>query len=555
MTALSLSSVPAVTRRLPFLPALAGSLALALITIISVLTQFPFGTTPASAASDLFSAERALAHLPQIASQPHPGGTPAQAAVHAYLIDQLNSMGWDAQAQKLGRFANVVARLPGSDSTGAILVLTHYDSLAAVPGAADNGAGTAALLEMARALRSMPQMRNDLILLFDDAEEMPFIFLGTKGFIREHPWVDEIKVAIGLDTAVRGPVHVNETSAPNGRMVSVLAGAHQGMWPWSSVSGGGNYDVSNFRGMGIQLLELEDNYAFHEQHTPLDRPEIVKRASLQQMGDQVLGITRRLATLDLRESWGVQETFIFVPVLGLVHYPQAWSLPLAVAAVIALLAALATGLVKRIIRWRSLLLLPLIFASAGLTAAIISLITPRLPRILKWDTDAWPEWPEMVPPGSGYVFAAFLALGLGLALAAYLWARRSAQPMEISLMGLLPFVLIHLFLAAGQPRGAIIITWPALLGSLAWLLALVPAARGQHGPSWPAFLAAALFLVHLPALLLGDFMSEGLNSIGLLSLVWGLLLFVLLPGIEVAITGFRPRQKPALPEAFAARPT
>jgi hypothetical protein len=61
--------------------------------------------------------------------------------------------------------------------------------------------------------------------------------------------------------------------------------------------------------------------------------------------------------------------------------------------------------------------------------------------------------------------------------------------------------------------------------------------------------------VHLPALLVGDFMSEGLNSIGLLSLVWGLLLFVLLPGVEVGITGIGPWQKPALPETFAARST
>ncbi len=53
---------------------------LLLVAIASVTPIFPQRVTPASASADQFSAERAMAHLPVIAAEPHPQGSPAQAA-------------------------------------------------------------------------------------------------------------------------------------------------------------------------------------------------------------------------------------------------------------------------------------------------------------------------------------------------------------------------------------------------------------------------------------------------------------------------------------------
>ena len=67
-----------------------------------------------------------------------------------YLVQQLTSIGLETQVQRTQGIENVLARLRGSDSTGAVLVLSHYDSVPVGPGAADNGSGVAALLETMR---------------------------------------------------------------------------------------------------------------------------------------------------------------------------------------------------------------------------------------------------------------------------------------------------------------------------------------------------------------------------------------------------------------------
>ena len=48
----------------------------------------------------------------------------------------------------------------------------HFDSVPPGPGASDDGAAVAAILEIARMLRDQPPSRNDVILLFTDGEEL-----------------------------------------------------------------------------------------------------------------------------------------------------------------------------------------------------------------------------------------------------------------------------------------------------------------------------------------------------------------------------------------------
>jgi acetylornithine deacetylase/succinyl-diaminopimelate desuccinylase-like protein len=57
--------------------------------------------------------------------------------------------------QEAGRVQNVLARMAGTQSGGpAVLLVAHYDSVEAGPGAADDGAATAAILETIRASRA-----------------------------------------------------------------------------------------------------------------------------------------------------------------------------------------------------------------------------------------------------------------------------------------------------------------------------------------------------------------------------------------------------------------
>ncbi|HEY5670382.1 MAG TPA: hypothetical protein VIS10_10320, partial [Anaerolineales bacterium] len=82
---------------------------LLLVAIPSLAPLFPRNVTPASAPSDRFSAERAMLHLPIIAREPHPAGSPAQAGVRDYLVQQLSAIGLETEVQQAGRIENVVA--------------------------------------------------------------------------------------------------------------------------------------------------------------------------------------------------------------------------------------------------------------------------------------------------------------------------------------------------------------------------------------------------------------------------------------------------------------
>ncbi len=75
------------------------------------------------------------------------------------------------------QFTNLVASLPGSGSAGGALLLgAHYDTCGRTPGADDNAAAVAIVLETARILKLAGCKRNVVIALFD-AEEPPY-FLG-----------------------------------------------------------------------------------------------------------------------------------------------------------------------------------------------------------------------------------------------------------------------------------------------------------------------------------------------------------------------------------------
>jgi Zn-dependent M28 family amino/carboxypeptidase len=79
--------------------------------------------------------------------------------------------GFDPENPIAASVTNIVARLPGTANTGAIAFNADSDSVGSSPGASDCGSVVAALLETARALRAGPQLRNDMLFVFTDAEE------------------------------------------------------------------------------------------------------------------------------------------------------------------------------------------------------------------------------------------------------------------------------------------------------------------------------------------------------------------------------------------------
>lgn len=518
---------------------------IALLVLLAVLAYalmglFPRRVLAADAPADQFSGERAMQHLAVIAAEAHPEGSLGQAKVTAYLVQQLTAMGLEVEVQQAFGVENVVARLKGSDPGGAVLLQAHYDSRNG-PGAGDNSSGTAALVEVMRALTAGEPLRNDVIALFDDGEELPDAFTGTKAFIRQHPWMADVRVAVGMDTAARGFISVVDTGGEdNGWLVRALGRAYNG-GIWASFSGGGGYDTGPFKQAGVRVLELEDNYPFVEQHTPGDVVALVNPGTVQQMGDQALAIARELGGLDLAVTSGEQRAFLYFLKLVLIHYPESWSVPLAVVGAVIFIAALVLGLRRRYVTWRGLAVaLGAVLVPAGLAGAAVGALWSLAPGVFNWPIKTWPEWPELVPPGGWWIFITLDLLVVALAAGVYRLARRWAERGSFALFALFLFTLISLALAFALPAAAIIITWPALIGSLAWGVGMWRA--GADRGRWldaAALVGALLFMLYLVVLAPVIFMSDGTKSVGITA--GALVLFLALPltAVDALLAGRR----------------
>src|SRR5215510_8124953 len=174
-----------------------------------VRTALPPRPVPASAPDTVFSAERAIRHVGQSAVRPHAIGMPDHDRVRDYIVGQLTAIGLQPQIQETtaistryreaGRVQNILAWIPGALPTGkAVLVMAHYDGVEAGPSAGDDGAGAAAILETARAIRARKTpLAHDVIVLLTDGEEAGL--LGAAAFVREHPWAKDVAVVINFE--------------------------------------------------------------------------------------------------------------------------------------------------------------------------------------------------------------------------------------------------------------------------------------------------------------------------------------------------------------------
>ncbi|MCY4571601.1 MAG: M28 family peptidase, partial [Gemmatimonadetes bacterium] len=173
-----------------------------LLLLVTAWLSSSYRTVPspvaATAPDSVFSSARAMSHLARIASEARPPGSPNHARTRDYLIDRLGALGHTASVQTATSFdaeyggamtvatvRNILARIPGTEPGGpAVLVTAHYDSREIALGAADDGSGVVAILETVRALGARAPLRNDVIVLITDAEEIGL--LGARAFVDEH---------------------------------------------------------------------------------------------------------------------------------------------------------------------------------------------------------------------------------------------------------------------------------------------------------------------------------------------------------------------------------
>ena len=300
-----------------------------------------------------FSTDNARTHLVQLAGVigSRPAGTAANALARAYLADALARAGFAVRIQTAdasnvplgvsGRVHNIIGVKDGPKRE-AIGLVAHYDSVAEGAGAADDGIGSAVVVEAARVLAEMPDRQWTVMVLLTDAEEPGL--LGASAVVEDPDVRERLKVVINIEAmGADAPVRLFETGPGNAWLAGVWAAA-------APHPRGASFDFEIYRRMpndtdfsvfkrvgipGLNFAAVGDIYGYH---TAIDVPERVTARALEDAGATVLAVATRLQRDDITHRTGQQATYF--DLLGVTAV--AWS---PATDVVLLALALSLGLV------------------------------------------------------------------------------------------------------------------------------------------------------------------------------------------------------------------
>jgi hypothetical protein len=421
-----------------------------------------------------FSAARASAALGRVLGPevPHPLGSPQNAQVQTRLLKELEAMGVQARtvrqmscysemrwgAVECATVTNIIAGVtPGQknlEDGKVVLLMAHLDSVAAGPGACDDGCGVATLLETIRALRARGAGgAHPIVALFTDGEEAGL--LGAAAYLRDPVARARTGVVINVEArGNQGPSFLFQTSPGNAGLIDLYAHSVP-RFATSSLYGEiykflpNDTDLTPFLHAGIPgyNFALVGNEAHY--HTALDRRANIDPRSLQQHGDNALELATTLANADFAALKSGDA--IYLDILGrwLPRLPVSWALPLSILVfVVIALAGFYTRRERREIRrpWLALLMPPVFLAgSVGIgfglhwiAAAISGHAQPAY---------ADPLWLRLSLAFGVFAVALLVSRGAG-AVASWLWFAALAIACAIFAPGVTPYFLFPALVAA-----------------------------------------------------------------------------------------------------------
>lgn len=465
---------------------------------------------PDSAPATAFSSARALGHLQRIASESHPTGSPANAAVRDYLTGQLRAMGLAPEVHAgvglrtrgkvlaAGHVDNILVRLPGSAPGKAVLLAAHYDSAPLSLGAADDGASVAAILETLRALKAGAPLRNDVMVLLTDGEEAGL--LGSEAFVAADPWAKDVGVVFNFEyRGSGGPMLMYETSGGNARLIAGLQSAPGAM---------GNSlmfevykrmpndtDMTQFRKANLAGLNFGAIEGATRYHTALDRIEQVEAGSIQHQGEILLALARHFGNAPLDQLGGGDAVYFDMAGLGMLSYPVALVLPLCALGLALFGAAAWAGRKHAGVR----------LGRAG-GAALILLGTAALFAFgaqLLWQgvRAVHPEYSLMLlgdTYNSAWYLPAFCALAFGLFALLQNGLARRFTALELGLGAALFWLVLLAAASVLAPGASFLLLWPLLAALVSYLVCALPWGQRQSG----TLRAAILLLGAAPGVLL-----------------------------------------------------
>ena len=304
----------------------------------AVLLLYGPPSGPLGEGDDEFSVARAMATVEAIAQEPRPAESEANARTREFVAERIRALGLEPEFQRAVvrdvAVENVLVLVPGTQSASTLCLMAHYDSRVESPGAGDDAAGTAVLLETLRALLAGPPLANDVLFLITDGEERGL--LGAEAFVAAHPLAEEIDLVLNFEALGNaGPAVLFETGPNNGWSIREFArgashpvGSSLGKTVYEAMPN--DTDYSHFRDRGVAGLNFALCSGTTAYHKPSDRPENLSRWSVAHHGSNALSLVRHFGELPLERE--PEPDRIYFNVLGraFVHAPAATAVPTAV---------------------------------------------------------------------------------------------------------------------------------------------------------------------------------------------------------------------------------
>ncbi len=398
-------------------------------------TMMPHWTSDEEGSLSEFSTKRALTQVEAISKQPHYVGSKEHEVVANYLIKELNKLGLETSVQQgytlsdwgnLVQSKNILARIKGTSSSKALLLLSHYDSAphSYSKGASDAGSGVATILESVRAfLYSKTPHKNDIIILFSDAEE-----LGLNGaalFVTQHHWAKEIGLVLNFEArGSSGPSYMlMETNKGNAGLVKEFASA-KATFPVSNSLMYSIYkmlpndtDLTVFREQGniqgYNFAFIDDHFNYH---TAQDDINHLNKNTLAHQGTYLMPLLNYFSNADLSSTQASEDYVYFTIPYTFISYPFSWVLPMVVIALALFIFLLFLGRAKRILSFREI--------GRGFIPFLGSLIVTGLITFFGWKglLAVYPQYNDLLNGftynGHAYI-SAFVLLALAITLVFY----------------------------------------------------------------------------------------------------------------------------------------
>lgn len=477
-------------------------------------------------ASDQFDVRASRERLTRILGDgaPHPVDSAAQEIVRESLLREISALGFTPEVRDAfacrpqprgplidcARVRNIIFSV-GPATGPAILAAAHYDSVAASPGASDDGIGLSVWLEIARMLAKETLSRR-VIFLFSDGEEPAL--LGAHSFATDDPLMNSVESLVNLEArGSRGPAIFFESNQPNADAIVAFEGAPRPIA--NSVTAdvyallSNSSDVTALTRPGLDVLNIALLDGLEDYHTPQDSLASQDLRSVQHMGDVALSVVRRLAheadanaTTPMVYTDFASRVFVAMP---------AWAGQglLLLGGLIAAFAFWRTGGVGR---WSAFATPPLVVVA---TAALAFGIGGGL-NALRPGADLGFAYPE--PMRAWCVLLAIFAAVLAL-----MAVRSGRNPRQIGAAAMLWFALIGGMLSFSLGGASILFAIPSGIFALGVLVSLKWAPGNGVGAWLAASAALAIWapLLYLIELALGFEMPFALSTLAaLLILPW-----------------------------------